>query len=177
MKPALCNTISMRRDVSKKLWKCACTHIDTNTHWPLSAYVHTYTWYTWTNTHKFMQRERAKERNREGRESVRACERACVCVCVRERESVREREGERERICFKITIHSSWSWLLLTRFKAFHVCKSIRKLSNRKQSSLNFLIFLNTLNLLLHVTLLSYMIPAWAASGSLRSDYVNWFVT
>lgn len=27
----------------------------------------------------------------------------------------------------KTKIHSSWSWLLLTRFKAFHVCKSIRK--------------------------------------------------
>lgn len=102
----------------------------------------------------------------------------------REREHARERASEKERdrreggknFASKLRSISSWSWLLLTRFKAFHVCKSIRKLSNREQSWLNFSIFLNTLNLLLHVTLLSYMIPAWAANGSLRSHYVNWFI-
>lgn len=117
--------------------------------------------YIWTKIHIYSCR---------GREDKKKSERGKG----KGREKEKKKKRKKGKICFKIMIHTSRSWLLLTRFKAFHVCKSIHKLSNRKQSWLNFSIFLNTLNLLLHVTLLSYMIPAWAANGSLRSDYINW---
>lgn len=120
--------------------------------------VRIYIKYIWTKIHIYSCR---------GREDKKESERKEKWKGGRGRgERKRKKKEKKEKICFKIMIHTSRSWLLLTRFKAFHVCKSIHKLSNRKQSWLNFSIFLNTLNLLLHVTLLSYMIPAWAANGS-----------
>lgn len=75
----------------------------------------------------------------------------------------------------KLRSDGSWSWLLLTRFKASHVCKSIRKLSNREQSWLDFSIILNTL--LLHVTLLSYIDPSLSCRRLFHALIVHEFVT